>query len=78
MSRAMFGGVFLVVGWGSVEGSGILHRFLFLLRDRNVTSRSHPLFNIKRSSIAKFIGIQLVFVAAMVAISETIAGEQHM
>ncbi|BGP21228.1 inorganic anion exchanger [Rhodotorula toruloides] len=74
MSRAMFAGIFLVVGWGSVEGNGIVHKTLYLLRDRRMTPSSHPLFNIKKSSIVKFIAIQWLFFAAMIAVSETIAG----
>lgn len=74
MSRAMFSGVFIVVGWGSVEGNGIMHRCLFLIRDRQLLSKDHELASLKRRSIAKFIGIQLIFCAAMLAISETIAG----
>ncbi|GAA6047562.1 hypothetical protein JCM3770_005809 [Rhodotorula araucariae] len=74
MSRAMFAGVFLVVGWGSVEGNGIVHKTLFLLRDLRMTPSTHPLFNISKRSVARFIAIQYAFFAAIIAISETIAG----
>ncbi|GAA5867536.1 hypothetical protein JCM1840_002543 [Sporobolomyces johnsonii] len=74
MSRAMFAGIFLVVGWGSVEGNGIVHKTLYLLRDRDMTPRSHPLFDVKKASIAKFVAIQWLFFAAIIAVSETIAG----
>ncbi|BGP12253.1 hypothetical protein JCM10213_000054 [Rhodosporidiobolus nylandii] len=74
MSRAMFAGIFIVVGWGSVEGNGIVHKTLFLLRDPNMTPPSHPLYNIKKSTVFKFIAIQWFFFAAIIAISETIAG----
>ncbi|BGP44345.1 hypothetical protein JCM10450v2_000156 [Rhodotorula kratochvilovae] len=74
MSRAMFAGIFLVVGWGSVEGNGIVHKTLFLLRDRRMTPSTHPLFNIHKRSVARFISIQWLFFAAIIAISETIAG----
>lgn len=72
MSIAMFSGVFIVVGWGSVEGNGIIHKVLYLLRDPALTTRDHPFLKIKRRSIAKFAIIQLVFVAAMMAVSESI------
>jgi hypothetical protein len=72
MSRAMFAGIFLVVGWGSVAGNGIVHKTLYLLRDRRMTPTSHPLFNIKKSSVVKFVAIQWLFFAAMIAVSETI------
>ncbi|GAA5924493.1 hypothetical protein JCM1841_004602 [Sporobolomyces salmonicolor] len=74
MSRAMFAGIFLVVGWGSVEGSGIVHKTLYLLRDRDMTPKSHPLFNVKKGSIFRFVAIQWLFFAAIIAVSETIAG----
>ncbi|GAA6018663.1 hypothetical protein JCM10207_009001 [Rhodosporidiobolus poonsookiae] len=74
MSRAMFAGIFIVVGWGSVEGNGIVHKTLFLLRDPKMTPPTHPLYNIKKLSILKFISIQWLFFAAIIAISETIAG----
>ncbi|GAA5910691.1 Bor1p [Sporobolomyces salmoneus] len=74
MSRAMFAGIFIVVGWGSVEGNGIVHKTLYLLRDPNLIPADHPLKEIKKSSILKFIGVQWLFFAAIIAISETIAG----
>ncbi|GAA5849109.1 hypothetical protein JCM9279_005793 [Rhodotorula babjevae] len=74
MSRAMFAGIFIVVGWGSVEGNSIVHKTLYLLRDRRMTPSTHPLYNISRRSIFRFIAIQWLFFAAIIAISETIAG----
>lgn len=71
-SRAMFAGVFLSVGWGSIEGNGIAHKALFLLRDSNLTPPEHPLLQVRKQSIAKFIGIQLAFFAGMMAVSETL------
>lgn len=72
MSVAMFAGVFLVVGWGSVEGNGIVHKTLFLLRDPALTPRDHPLLKVRRKSIIKFVGIQWFFFAAIIAVSEVI------
>ncbi|ORY90129.1 HCO3 transporter family-domain-containing protein [Leucosporidium creatinivorum] len=74
MSKAMFAGIFLVVGWGSVEGNPIVHKTLFLLRDPNLTPRDHPLHGVRKSSIAKFVGIQWLFFAMIIAVSETLAG----
>jgi hypothetical protein len=68
----MFAGIFIVVGWGSVEGNGIVHKTLYLLRDPNLVPSDHPLKEIKKSSIMKFIGVQWLFFAAIIAISETI------
>ncbi|SCV68754.1 BQ2448_875 [Microbotryum intermedium] len=74
MSRAMFAGIFIVVGWGSVEGNGIVHKTLFLLRDHNLTPRDHALLKVRPKKIWLFVAIQWVFFVAIVAISETIAG----
>lgn len=68
----MFAGIFIVVGWGSVEGNGIVHKTLYLLRDRRMTPSTHPLFNIRRRSVFRFVAIQWLFFAAIIAISETI------
>ena len=72
MSRAMFAGVFLVVGWASVESSGIIHKTLFLLRDPKLTPPDHPLNTARKRSIIKYIAVQWLFFAAIVAISETV------
>lgn len=74
MSRAMFAGIFIVVGWGSVEGNGIVHKTLFLLRDQRLTPRDHPLLRVRKSSIVKFIAVQWIFFAAIIAVSECIGG----
>ncbi|GJN92039.1 hypothetical protein Rhopal_005067-T1 [Rhodotorula paludigena] len=74
MSRAMFAGIFIVVGWGSIEGNGIVHKTLYLLRDRSMTPSTHPLFNIRKMSVFRFVAIQWLFFAAILAISQTIAG----
>ncbi|SGY31148.1 BQ5605_C002g01213 [Microbotryum silenes-dioicae] len=74
MSRAMFAGIFIVVGWGSVQGNGIVHKTLFLLRDHHLTPRDHALLQVRPKTIWLFVGIQWLFFTAIVAISETIAG----
>ncbi|KAK4046404.1 hypothetical protein OIO90_006575 [Microbotryomycetes sp. JL221] len=74
MSRAMFAGIFIVVGWGSVEGNAIVHNTLFLLRDPRLTPVDHPLLTISKKSIIKFLAIQWFFFAATIAVSENIAG----
>lgn len=72
MPRALFAGVFLVVGWGSIESNPIIHKTLFLLRDSHLIPLDHPLVGLKKLSIAKFLAIQWAFYAAIIAISETI------
>jgi hypothetical protein len=56
--------------------SRILHKFLFLCRDPNLTPPDHPLLKVKKSKIALFISVQLFVYAASVAISQTI-GEKR-
>lgn len=73
MPRALFAGIFIGVGWASVEDNGIVSKTLFLFRDPRTLKPSEPLGQLARTSIIKFIGIQWVVFAMMVAISQTIA-----
>jgi len=73
MPRALFAGVFLVVGWGSIEGNGITHKTLYLLRDTKMTPRGHDLLQVRRRKVFLFVFIQWLFFAMTFAISETIA-----
>lgn len=72
MPRALFAGVFLIVGWGSIEGNGITHKTLFLLRDPKMTSKEHILLHLPKRKILLFVGIQWVVFAMTFAISQTI------
>ena len=72
MPRALFAGVFLVVGWGSIEGNGITHKTLFLLRDPKMTPRDHILLTVPKRKILLFVFIQWLFFAMTFAISQTI------
>lgn len=65
-------GVFLVVGWGSIEGNGITHKTLFLLRDRRMTPRDHILLSVRRRKIFLYVFIQWLFFAMTLSISQTI------
>ncbi|WFC94464.1 hypothetical protein MBRA1_001094 [Malassezia brasiliensis] len=77
MPRAVFAGVFLVVGWASVESNPIILRTLSLLQDRSAVpmakSARPPLMQLRRRTIALFVGIQWVFFGMTIAISQTIA-----
>ncbi|KAF3020289.1 hypothetical protein E8E14_013347 [Neopestalotiopsis sp. 37M] len=73
MPSALFGGVFFVVGWGSVESNGITQKLVFLMSENRFIQRDEPLLNIPRRKIWLFIGLQALGVAATVAISQTIA-----
>lgn len=74
MPRAIFAGIFLLVGWSSIEGNPITSRTLALFKDRSIGSPDDPLNQIRRRKIALFVGIQWFFFAITFAISETIAG----
>ena len=77
MPRAVFAGVFLVVGWASIESNPIVLRTLSLLQDRSAIpiapSARSPLMKLPRLTIIKFVGIQWLFFAMTIAISQTIA-----
>lgn len=73
MPRAVFAGVFILVGWASVEGNPITHRTLYLLRDQRMTPPNHPLKRVRRRQIAKFLAVQWFVAGSTIAISQTIA-----
>ncbi|KAL8763855.1 MAG: hypothetical protein Q9184_000451 [Pyrenodesmia sp. 2 TL-2023] len=73
MPRAIFSGVFFVVGWGSIENNGIVEKVLFLCREARFQSPSDPLLTVKKSAIIHFLFWQLLGWACTVAISQTIA-----
>ena len=73
MPRALFAGVFFVVGWGSVGSSPILANALFTLKERRFIDPSEPRLTIKRRRIWLYIACQLAGVLSSVAISQTIA-----
>lgn len=74
MPRAVFAGIFLLVGWGSIERNIIMSRTLAVLRDRALSPPGDPLNQIRKRKIAFFVGIQWFFFATTFAISQTIAG----
>merc|ERR1712093_767484 len=43
MPRAIFCGVFFVVGWGSIESNGITKKLLFLMSERRFVQQAEPL-----------------------------------
>ncbi|KAF2107418.1 anion exchange family protein [Lophiotrema nucula] len=73
MPAAVFAGVFFVVGWGSIESSGILKRLIYLQSESRFIAPSNPLLTVPRRKIVLYIGLQIFGVAACVAISQTIA-----
>jgi boron transporter len=73
MPRAIFSGVFFVVGWGSIEGNGIIHKLLFLCTERRFIQPDEPLLKVSKRRILHFVFYQLLTWASSVAISQTIA-----
>jgi hypothetical protein len=59
--------------WGSVESNGILHKFIFLFREKRFIKRDEPLLRVKKRKIGLYIALQMIGVLASVAISQTIA-----
>ncbi len=74
MPRAVFAGIFILVGWASIERNSITMRTLAIFRDRRLCPPDEPLNTIRRSKIALFVGIQWLFAAMTIGISQTIAG----
>ncbi|KAA6408253.1 MAG: HCO3- transporter family [Lasallia pustulata] len=72
MPRAVFSGVFFVVG-GSIEGNGITAKLLFLLKEHRFIQPSKPLLKLRKRRILYFVFWQLLGWACTVAISQTIA-----
>ncbi|KAI6911814.1 hypothetical protein KC318_g5474 [Hortaea werneckii] len=73
MPRALFGGVFFVVGWGSIGGNGIMSNFLYCFQEKRFMDPAEPRLTLKTSRILFYIFFQAFGVAASVAISQTIA-----
>jgi hypothetical protein len=73
MPRAVLSGVFFIVGWGSIEGNGIISNLLFLITEKRFIQPSNPLLRIPKRRILLFTSFQLFTWAASVAISQTIA-----
>lgn len=73
MPRAIFAGVFFVVGWGSIENNGITQKVLFLLTERRFIQTGEPLLQVLRRKIPLYLLFQIIGWAIPVAISQTIA-----
>ncbi|KAF2422764.1 anion exchange family protein [Tothia fuscella] len=71
--RALLSGVFFVVGWGSIEGNGIINNLIYLITEERFIQPSNPLLTIQKRRILLFVSFQLFTWAASVAISQTIA-----
>lgn len=72
MPRAIFSGVFFIVGWGSVGGNQIVDKLLYLLQEPRFRQPYHPLQRVRKRQIAHFVAWQLLGWACTVAISQTV------
>lgn len=60
MPRAIFSGVFFIVGWGSIGGNEIIVKILYLLQEPRFRQPSNPLNRVRKRQIAHFVGWQLL------------------
>ena len=71
--RGLFGGVFIVVGYGGLESSGITTKLLYLAREPRFVPSSEPLLAVSHKKIIEYLAWQALGIATTVAISQTIA-----
>ena len=71
--QALFAGVFFVVGWGGLEGNGIMAKILYLIREPRFVQRDEPLLQIPKSRIAFYLFWQILGITVTVGMSQTIA-----
>ncbi|KAL8804414.1 MAG: hypothetical protein Q9200_005846 [Gallowayella weberi] len=71
--RALFGGVFFVVGWGGLEGNGIMKKILYIIREDRFVQPDSPLRQVSNRKILMYLFCQIVGITATVGISQTIA-----
>ncbi|ETN43778.1 uncharacterized protein HMPREF1541_11102 [Cyphellophora europaea CBS 101466] len=72
MPRAIFSGVFFIVGWGSIADNDIVARLLYLCQEPRFRQPYHPLRRVKKRVLAQFVAWQLAGWAASVAVSQTV------
>lgn len=71
--KALFAGVFFVVGWGGLEGNGIMAKIIYLIREPRFIQPDEPLLQIPKTRIAFYLFWQLFGITATVGVSQTIA-----
>ncbi|KAG8527843.1 uncharacterized protein KY384_006759 [Bacidia gigantensis] len=72
--RALFGGVFFVVGWSGLEGNGIMKKILYLIREERFVQPDEPLRQVPNQKILLYLFWQIFGITATVGVSQTIAG----
>ncbi|CAF0914188.1 unnamed protein product [Adineta steineri] len=73
ISRAVLAGVFIGIGWGSIEVNAITHRLLHLIRDPNHIKANDPLIRLSRLKIFSYTTIMFIGFLSLFVISQTIA-----
>lgn len=73
MPRALFAGVFFVVGWSGIPGFNITQNLLYCMSEKRFTDPGDARNTLKKSRILYFTFWQVLGVAISVAISQTIA-----
>lgn len=72
--RALFAGVFFVVGWGGLEGNGIMAKIIYLIREPRFVQPDEPLLQLPKTRVMFYLFWQIFGIAATVGVSQTIAG----
>jgi len=69
---ALFAGVSFVVGWGGLDGNGIMAKILYLTREPRFVRTDEPLLQLPKSCIASYLFWQI---SAITIIVDSIALE---
>ena len=72
--RALFAGVFFVVGWGGLEGNGIMAKIVYLIREPRFVQPDEPLSQVRKTRVMFYLFWQIFGITATVGVSQTIAG----
>ena len=66
----------LLISWymgvDALHSNGITKKLLYLIKDRNITSKQDPLNKVRKSRILLLIGVQLFGFGATFAITQTV------
>lgn len=71
--KGVLAGLFCYMGSDAIFSSQITAIFLFLIKDRHLTSPTDPLHQVRKSRLWMWMFIQLIGFAATFAITNTIA-----
>lgn len=66
------------MGADALRSNGITKKVLYLIKDKNLTSKQDPLNKVRKSRIILFIGVQLVGFGVTFAITQTFGPFRYM